>query len=129
MTLLQDESEVPEKHRSEKQNLLKVYQKHYRYWRFQLKFVSLISLSFDLFHCVCLYSHCCFSFSSPIVSSEGFNLLFYGIGSKKSLLEDFAQQMFTDGPTIIVQGYFPNLNIQNVHIVFFSILKLYKEIE
>jgi origin recognition complex subunit 2 len=46
--------------------------------------------------------------------TEGFNLLFYGVGSKKSLLEDFATKTFTDGPTVVINGYCPNLSIQTV---------------
>jgi origin recognition complex subunit 2 len=48
------------------------------------------------------------------VYSSGYNLLFYGVGSKKALLEDFANHMFRDGPVIVVNGYFPKLNIQHV---------------
>ena len=46
--------------------------------------------------------------------SHGFNLLFYGYGSKKTLLEDFCQSFFAGQPVVKVNGFFPNLNIRNV---------------
>ncbi|PVU89367.1 hypothetical protein BB561_005401 [Smittium simulii] len=52
---------------------------------------------------------------------NGFNLLFYGYGSKKSLLYDFCMKMLSDklNPVIVINGFYPNLNFKNVleHVV------------
>ncbi len=41
-------------------------------------------------------------------------MLFYGIGSKKRVIHSLAQRWFTDGPTIVVNGYFPGLMLKQV---------------
>ncbi|XP_067004819.2 origin recognition complex subunit 2 [Anabrus simplex] len=43
---------------------------------------------------------------------EGFNILLYGVGSKRKLMSTFRVQ-FTD-PTVVVNGFFPSLTIQEV---------------
>jgi hypothetical protein len=48
--------------------------------------------------------------------SCGFGLLFYGFGSKKTLLEDFANSALVDGAAIVVNGYLPSVNIKHVSI-------------
>ncbi|KAH8950069.1 hypothetical protein BDL97_10G064700 [Sphagnum fallax] len=48
--------------------------------------------------------------------SCGFGLLLYGFGSKKTLLEDFANSALVDGAAIVVNGYLPSVNIK--HVVF-----------
>lgn len=50
--------------------------------------------------------------------SCGFGLLLYGFGSKKSLLEDFANSALMDGAAIVVSGYLPNINIKHVSACF-----------
>jgi hypothetical protein len=40
--------------------------------------------------------------------------LFYGFGSKKTLLEDFANSALVDGAAIVVNGYLPSVNIKHV---------------
>jgi origin recognition complex subunit 2 len=44
----------------------------------------------------------------------GFNLVFYGYGSKRNLLNDFAQSSLTDGPMIVVNGFFPSITIKDI---------------
>jgi origin recognition complex subunit 2 len=44
----------------------------------------------------------------------GFNLVFYGYGSKRNLLNDFAQSSLTDGPMIVVNGFFPSISIKDI---------------
>ncbi|RKP14747.1 origin recognition complex, subunit 2, partial [Piptocephalis cylindrospora] len=46
--------------------------------------------------------------------NAGFNLCFYGYGSKKELLEDFVQEMCLDGPTVVVYGYAASASIKEV---------------
>lgn len=43
-----------------------------------------------------------------------FNLLFYGLGSKKDVLDRFADDMLTDGPLVLVDGYMDNIAIKQV---------------
>ncbi|KAI9105004.1 origin recognition complex subunit 2-domain-containing protein [Phlyctochytrium arcticum] len=44
--------------------------------------------------------------------SQGFNLLFYGYGSKRNLVNKFATETLNDFPLIVVNGFFPSLNIR-----------------
>ncbi|KAJ1911786.1 Origin recognition complex subunit 2 [Mycoemilia scoparia] len=44
----------------------------------------------------------------------GYNLVFYGYGSKRNLLNKFSTQVLTDAPVIIVNGYFPSLNLRTI---------------
>lgn len=44
----------------------------------------------------------------------GFGMLFYGFGSKKALLEDFASKALTDYSVVVVNGYLPSINIKQV---------------
>ncbi|KAI9361565.1 origin recognition complex, subunit 2 [Pilaira anomala] len=45
---------------------------------------------------------------------SGFNLVFYGYGSKRKLLNEFAQTALTDGPLIVVNGFFPSISIKDI---------------
>jgi origin recognition complex subunit 2 len=45
---------------------------------------------------------------------EGFNLLFYGYGSKKDLLESFVDDQLDCGPSISIFGYFPQVSLKTV---------------
>lgn len=45
---------------------------------------------------------------------SGFNLVFYGYGSKRNLLNEFAQTALTDGPMIVVNGFFPSISIKDI---------------
>ncbi|KAI7903921.1 origin recognition complex subunit 2-domain-containing protein, partial [Cokeromyces recurvatus] len=45
---------------------------------------------------------------------SGFNLVFYGYGSKRKLLNEFAQTSLTDGPMIVVNGFFPSITIKDI---------------
>ncbi|KAI8647909.1 origin recognition complex subunit 2-domain-containing protein [Parasitella parasitica] len=45
---------------------------------------------------------------------SGFNLLFYGYGSKRNLLNEFAQAALTDGPMVVVNGFFPAISIKDI---------------
>lgn len=48
-----------------------------------------------------------------LLQSE-FSLLLYGFGSKKELMEDFAQKTLTDGGVVVVNGFFPGLTAKQV---------------
>jgi origin recognition complex subunit 2 len=44
--------------------------------------------------------------------AEGFSLLFYGLGSKKTLLLTFAERALTDAPVVVVNGYSPAVSVR-----------------
>jgi origin recognition complex subunit 2 len=45
---------------------------------------------------------------------RGFNIVTYGLGSKKSLIQDFHSSFLPDKDCIVVNGYFPSLTIKQV---------------
>ncbi|KAJ2698182.1 Origin recognition complex subunit 2 [Coemansia sp. IMI 209128] len=42
----------------------------------------------------------------------GFNLVFYGYGSKRRLMNSLATELATDAPAVIINGFFPTLNLK-----------------
>ncbi|KAM3967183.1 origin recognition complex subunit 2 [Aphomia sociella] len=48
------------------------------------------------------------------VLSENFNIILYGIGSKRSVLHQFQMQKLQDFPCIVINGFFPSLTIKNI---------------
>ncbi|CAB3236977.1 unnamed protein product [Arctia plantaginis] len=48
------------------------------------------------------------------VLSENFNIVLYGIGSKRSVLQQFQKQKLKDFPCIVVNGFFPSLTIKSI---------------
>lgn len=45
---------------------------------------------------------------------EGYSLLFYGLGSKKALLEKFAREQLLDGGVVVFNGYRPTLKLREI---------------
>lgn len=45
---------------------------------------------------------------------QGFNLVCYGLGSKKSLLQEFHTQKLSGRDSLVVNGFFPSLTIKQV---------------
>ncbi|XP_050405379.2 origin recognition complex subunit 2 [Patella vulgata] len=45
---------------------------------------------------------------------NGFNVLLYGLGSKRALLEEFRKSHIADFNHVVVNGYFPSLTIKHV---------------
>ncbi|XP_065053391.1 origin recognition complex subunit 2-like [Rhopilema esculentum] len=45
---------------------------------------------------------------------HGFNVLLHGLGSKRRLLDEFRKQMLPDLVHIVVNGFFPSLNIKSI---------------
>jgi origin recognition complex subunit 2 len=45
---------------------------------------------------------------------SGFNLIFYGYGSKRNLLNEFAESTLLNGPLIVVNGFFPSITIKDI---------------
>lgn len=48
------------------------------------------------------------------VLSENFNIILYGIGSKRSILHQFQMEKLKDFPCVVINGFFPSLTIKNV---------------
>ena len=50
----------------------------------------------------------------------GFNILLYGLGSKKRLVEDFSKKCLSQSCHIVINGYFPGLTVKQVLTCFSS---------
>lgn len=48
------------------------------------------------------------------ICREGYSLLFYGLGSKKALLERFAREGLLDGGVVVFNGYRPTLKLREI---------------
>ncbi|XP_013138716.1 PREDICTED: origin recognition complex subunit 2 [Papilio polytes] len=48
------------------------------------------------------------------VLSEDFNVILYGVGSKRCVLQQFQSQKLNDQPCIVVNGFFPSLTIRSI---------------
>ncbi|XP_068631011.1 origin recognition complex subunit 2 [Battus philenor] len=48
------------------------------------------------------------------VLSENFNIMLYGIGSKRTVLHKFLTQKLKDLPCVVINGFFPSLTIKSV---------------
>uniref|UniRef100_A0A1E1W0T5 Origin recognition complex subunit 2 n=2 Tax=Pectinophora gossypiella TaxID=13191 RepID=A0A1E1W0T5_PECGO len=48
------------------------------------------------------------------VLSENFNIVLYGIGSKRSILQQFQVEKLQKFPCIVVNGFFPSLTIKSI---------------
>ncbi|XP_030761209.1 origin recognition complex subunit 2 [Sitophilus oryzae] len=48
------------------------------------------------------------------VLNQNFNILLYGLGSKKNILTKFHTECLKDMPVIVVNGFFPTLSIKNI---------------
>ena len=55
--------------------------------------------------------------------NEDFNVILYGLGSKRDLLSDFQSQMLKDKDCVVINGFFPSLTMKNILTsVLFDIL-------
>lgn len=48
------------------------------------------------------------------VLSENFNVVLYGIGSKRQVLQRFQAEKLQNMPCIVINGFFPSLTMKNV---------------
>ncbi|XP_055524487.1 origin recognition complex subunit 2 [Wyeomyia smithii] len=46
--------------------------------------------------------------------NEGFNILLYGLGSKRNLLQTFHRKILPNQPVIVINGFFPTLTIKDI---------------
>eukprot|EP00842_Homolaphlyctis_polyrhiza_P006823 jgi/Hompol1/72/HPOL_004282-RA len=44
----------------------------------------------------------------------GFNLLLYGFGSKRQMLQDFAHEVLCDAPVVVINGFFPSISLKDI---------------
>ena len=57
----------------------------------------------------------CFSFHKWMLQlEENFNLVFFGLGSKRSLLVDFQTRMLADKNVVVVNGFFPSVTVKQI---------------
>lgn len=61
---------------------------------------------------------------SLIHCSNGYNILLHGLGSKRTLLEDFRRSELKDLDHVVVNGYFPSLTIKHVSVYTLTNLEL-----
>lgn len=59
---------------------------------------------------------------------EGFNLMCYGYGSKRELLNNFVRLMVDDGPVIAVNGYFPSLHVKDVVSKVWQVVECFSQL-
>lgn len=52
--------------------------------------------------------------NTPALCRQRFSLLFYGLGSKRALLEAFADETLTDGGVLACDGLAPGINAKQV---------------
>ncbi|KAL9871717.1 origin recognition complex subunit 2 isoform 1-T11 [Glossina fuscipes fuscipes] len=45
---------------------------------------------------------------------EGFNLLVYGLGSKRQLLLSFHREILAEQPVVVINGFFPSLTLKDI---------------
>ncbi|KAH8326197.1 hypothetical protein KR067_003297 [Drosophila pandora] len=48
------------------------------------------------------------------ILNEGFNILLYGLGSKRQLLQSFHQEVLSQQTVLVVNGFFPSLTLKDV---------------
>lgn len=48
------------------------------------------------------------------ILNENFNILLYGLGSKRDILQKFHAEFLQDVPVIVVNGFFPTLSVKNI---------------
>ncbi|KAL3280423.1 hypothetical protein HHI36_017905 [Cryptolaemus montrouzieri] len=48
------------------------------------------------------------------VLHENFNILLYGLGSKKNVIDKFQYEFLGDSPVVVVNGFFPSLSIKDI---------------
>ena len=49
-----------------------------------------------------------------LLLEENFNLVFFGLGSKRGLLVDFQTRMLADKNVVVVNGFFPSVTIKQI---------------
>lgn len=49
-----------------------------------------------------------------ILFREGFNLLLYGFGSKRQIINDFKTSLLENESVLVVNGFFPGLTLKEV---------------
>jgi hypothetical protein len=50
-------------------------------------------------------------------NSLGFNIVVYGLGSKRDLLERFRTTMLQDSIHVVINGFFPGITVKSVSFI------------
>jgi origin recognition complex subunit 2 len=53
-----------------------------------------------------------------LIFREGFNLLLYGLGSKRQIINDFRMSVLAEESVLVINGFFPGLTMKEVLIIF-----------
>ncbi|CAG9826049.1 unnamed protein product [Diabrotica balteata] len=56
--------------------------------------------------------------------NENFNILLYGLGSKRNIISQFQSSYIRSQPVIVVNGYFPSINIKSVLDAILDLLEI-----
>lgn len=48
------------------------------------------------------------------ILNEGYNLLLYGLGSKRQLLQAFHREVLSNQPVLVINGFFPSLTLKDI---------------
>ncbi|XP_075145642.1 origin recognition complex subunit 2 [Haematobia irritans] len=48
------------------------------------------------------------------ILNEGYNLLLYGLGSKRQLLQAFHRDVLSNQPVLVINGFFPSLTLKDI---------------
>ncbi|KAK9814620.1 hypothetical protein WJX72_008800 [[Myrmecia] bisecta] len=59
----------------------------------------------------------------PLYLKQGFSLLFYGVGSKRALLQQFVQEALPEGGVLEINGLFATLTVRQVLVQAAGLLK------
>ncbi|XP_011335108.1 origin recognition complex subunit 2 isoform X2 [Ooceraea biroi] len=65
---------------------------------------------------ICSLTENCKSFFRTwhFIMEEGYNLLLYGLGSKRNLINDFHHEVVANHPTLVINGFFPSLTVKDI---------------
>lgn len=60
-----------------------------------------------------------------LLLNKGFNIILYGLGSKRCILQQFCESELDKKPFIVINGYFPTLTVKDIlHTIRTDILKV-----
>jgi origin recognition complex subunit 2 len=106
-------AKLPTKHHNLKEQLLVDHKVQFPSWRFELRFAarSFSATPMSQTGCFC------------ILCRQGFSLLLYGVGSKRQLLDAFAQETLTDGGVLVVDGLHKNGSVKHILVTALCALR------
>ena len=69
--------------------------------------------------------NCVINITSHFIFRNGFNILLYGLGSKRVLLDQFRSSKLSANVQVVVNGFFPSLTLKNVSDLTIILLPLF----